>query len=662
MFVPQRVDQLAASAGIQGHRTVGRQGIGGSRVIQHWELSGGENQARTTLTGGQVDVFTMAAHLEIPDKGIENFVDLGLLNNPNLRLLVQASWVPFDATAPEQRIRDNSERDATDLAVLQTATDTWRGKLEAQVDDLNNRRRGQSVFIVPVGDAVNTLRRRVKAGEFPGVTKQADLFRDPIGHGLGQVQALAAYCNFAAIYGRSPVGLKLNEPGVTDDQTCDPPAHRLGRGVKVRSFRGQAIGTVMRDLSMNRRELFRGLAALACASAVRCRCAGGRPPRILLRSSWQTVNIGDIGHTPGVIRLLGEYLPEAEVTLWPSNVGDGVEEMLRRNFPKLRFAISPERGDARPSRSRDFLLHGSGASFVAQKHVARWRAETGKPYGIYGITLSSRGRPRPASSSTARGSSSSATRFRSSFARDQGLTCPVMEFGPDGAFGVNLRNDAAATAFLRASGLEDGDFLCVIPRLRYTPYWLIRHKPMTAEDHRKDARNEAMKEHDHAPLRAAIIAVARTTAMKVLVCPEDESQVAIGKAMLVDPLPDDVKAKVVWRDHYWLTDEALSTYVRSAGLFGLEMHSPIMCVANGVPAIVCRFQEQTSKGIMWRDIGLGDWLFDLDVDKDRNTITSAVLAIANDPAAARAKAEKAREFVHQRQRETMGVLRKELER
>ena len=27
-------------------------------------------------------------------------------------------------------------------------------------------------------------------------------------------------------------------------------------------------------------------------------------PRILLRSSWQTVNIGDIAHTPGVIALL----------------------------------------------------------------------------------------------------------------------------------------------------------------------------------------------------------------------------------------------------------------------------------------------------------------------------------------------------------------------
>ena len=31
--------------------------------------------------------------------------------------------------------------------------------------------------------------------------------------------------------------------------------------------------------------------------------AAGRAPRILLRSSWQSVNIGDIGHTPGALSL-----------------------------------------------------------------------------------------------------------------------------------------------------------------------------------------------------------------------------------------------------------------------------------------------------------------------------------------------------------------------
>ena len=63
---------------------------------------------------------------------------------------------------------------------------------------------------------------------------------------------------------------------------------------------------------------------------------------------------------------------------------------------------------------------------------------------------------------------------------------------------------------------------------------------------------------------------------------------AVGKELLIDTLPDDVKPKVVWRPNYWLTGEALSTYVRSAGLFGNEMHSPIMCNGTGITAIVCR--------------------------------------------------------------------------
>ena len=122
-----------------------------------------------------------------------------------------------------------------------------------------------------------------------------------------------------------------------------------------------------------------------------------------------------------------------------------------------------------------------------------------------------------------------------------------------------------------------------------------------------------------------------------------------------------VKAKVVWRPNYWLTGEALSTYVRSAGLFGAEMHSPIMCIGNGIPAIVCRWAEQTSKGLMWRDIGLGDWLFDLDSEDDRKRVVPAVLSMAKDLQGANAKAEQARRFVEQRQQETMAVLKKQLE-
>jgi hypothetical protein len=54
-----------------------------------------------------------------------------------------------------------------------------------------------------------------------------------------------------------------------------------------------------------------------------------------------------------------------------------------------------------------------------------------------------------------------------------------MEFGPDGAFATDLREDARPLAFLEKHGLEEGKFLCCIPRLRYTPYWTIHGKEMT---------------------------------------------------------------------------------------------------------------------------------------------------------------------------------------
>ncbi len=393
---------------------------------------------------------------------------------------------------------------------------------------------------------------------------------------------------------------------------------------------------------------------------------GKSPSRILLRSSWQTVNIGDIAHTPGVLALLEQYLPDAEICLWPSRVDNGVAEMLTKRFPKLRIIQGAE-ALRQAFNDCDFLLHGSGPSLVAERDVIRWSHETQKPYGIYGITL-----PVTASSATQPTSNEAFAKtidvlsqaefafFRDSvslrLAKERGCTCPVMEFGPDGAFATDLRDDDRAEAFLKQQGLEAGKFLCCIPRLRYTPYWLIPEKKASV-DEVKQARNEALKEHDHAPLRQAIIDVVRQTTMKVLICPEDRTQMAVGKELLYDPLPADVKEQTAWRPNYWLTGEAISTYVRSAGLFGNEMHSPIMCIGNGIPAIVCRWEEQTSKGMMWRDIGLADWLFDFDNEDDVGRLPAAVLALAKDPIAAKAKAMEAQHFVQQRQRATMEVLK-----
>ncbi len=419
---------------------------------------------------------------------------------------------------------------------------------------------------------------------------------------------------------------------------------------------------------MTRRQFLHSSLAVTLAASVRA-AVPARLPRILLRSSWQVVNIGDIAHSPGVLALIERHIPGAETILWASgNLSPEVAAMEQRRFPQLRIVKGTLDAQGKASNAdlvdavagTDFLLHGSGPSLVAARDVAAFATHTGKPFGVYSITHGS---------FLSGNDKDTLSRARFVFFRDsvsleraraEGVTWPIMEFGPDGAFAFDLRDEDRAVAFLRDRGLEEGRFLCCIPRLRYTPYWLIHGTSMTTEQRRRAARNDAMADWDHAPLREAITAVVRETPMKVLVCPEDGSQMAVGKEWILDRLPADVRAKTVWREEFWLPDEALSTYLRSAGLFGLEMHSPILCVGNGVPAIVCRFEEQTSKGIMWRDIGLGDWLFDLDREEGRAGVVAAVLDMARASIAARAKAADGRAFVKRRQHETMEVLRKHL--
>jgi polysaccharide pyruvyl transferase WcaK-like protein len=422
---------------------------------------------------------------------------------------------------------------------------------------------------------------------------------------------------------------------------------------------------------MNRRQFIVSSLAAAMVPAVKVfgqplPAEAKRRPRILLRSSWQIVNIGDIAHTPGVLALIEKHIPEAEVRLWASgDLSAEVAAMEHKRFPKLEIVKGgiDSRGNASTAdlaaalKWTDFLLHGSGPSLVAQKDVEAFVSHVGKPFGVFGITRGAGANDKHILDQAR------FVFFRDSVslqqAKSDGINSPIMEFGPDGAFACDLRDDARAADFLKANDLQDGEYLCCLSRLRYTPYWTIPSKKQPL-DPQRHARNEAMKEQDHRALRDAIIAVTRETSLKVLLCPEDMTQMAVGKEMFWDKLPADVRRRVVWRENYWLTDEALSTYVRSAGLFGSEMHSPIMAVGNGIPAIVCRFQEQTSKGFMWRDIGLGDWLFDLDNPSDHQRIQPAVLEMATDPETARAKAAEARAFVQQRQRHMCEVLRTEL--
>lgn len=435
-----------------------------------------------------------------------------------------------------------------------------------------------------------------------------------------------------------------------------------------------------------RRDFIRALAGASlaplAANQFLAHASGMRPRHILLRSSWQTVNIGDIGHTPGMLALLRTYLPETQVTLWPTSVDRGVDKMLLAEFPKLRIAEGRVGKDGKPTtpelasawKGADLLVHGSGSGLVARDHVAAWRKATGKPYGFYGVSslhytepgeledlrrLMTGGRLKITGLTREVLDGAAFVFFRDTIslahAKAEGIQCPNMDFGPDATFAINLRDDATAGSYLKAAGLEEGKYLCAIPRLRYTPYHKILGKKATAEDLRRDKINEEYREKDHAKLREAIVAFVRTTGLKVLACPEMTYQIEVAKADLIDKLPEDVKKNVVWRETYWNADEAASVYARALAVASCEMHSPIIAATTGTPALYLRTPTDTCKGQMWRDIGLNEWFFELNSCQGE-AIAKAVLAIAADPAAARAKMKAAMEFVRTRQAKTMAVV------
>ena len=75
------------------------------------------------------------------------------------------------------------------------------------------------------------------------------------------------------------------------------------------------------------------ISALTAALGGSVFAADGMPKTILLQSAWDTVNIGDIGHTPGTLRILEQHLPEVHVILWASKLDDRIRAMIQRRFP-----------------------------------------------------------------------------------------------------------------------------------------------------------------------------------------------------------------------------------------------------------------------------------------------------------------------------------------
>jgi hypothetical protein len=255
-WVARMLADLAEKAGIKNHRVAGISGIGGSRVIQHWDVTVDKNAAKKALAAGEVDCLTLSP-IWLPDEGIENFARFAVEHNPNIRITVQEFWLPNDTFNPVYPLETRKivDHNAATIPELKKQNDLYRDSIESHIRDLNQRLntllplplgggRGEGpvspkngrndgqrpvprVLVVPVGEATVALREKIIARQAAPLKVQWSLFTDNWGHPSPPLKVLAAYCHFAVIYRQKPVGLPMPEEFEKNQQYATPALNRL---------------------------------------------------------------------------------------------------------------------------------------------------------------------------------------------------------------------------------------------------------------------------------------------------------------------------------------------------------------------------------------------------------------------------------------------------
>lgn len=371
---------------------------------------------------------------------------------------------------------------------------------------------------------------------------------------------------------------------------------------------------------------------------------------ILLRTGWDTINIGDIGHTPGTLRVLEQHLPNVRVVAWIHQLNAKIRAMLERRFPDVSIVEGDLDSDAEPTtpnlaqalESADLVVHNSSMSL--DRKMMQAARKRGIPYGMFGQSYF----PDVAANQELLALLSQASFV---FCRETltlrtlqqaNVASPVLAFNPDGCFGIDVRDDTAAETFLAEHGLEDRRFVTIQLRTN------TQKHPGT--DSRLNPANPSLAQKADDERRATILRELITgwverTGFKVLIAPEVEKEIAHNKRLLMDPLPERVREHVVVREQFWNVDEAASVFARARAVVCHEPHSCIIAMANGTPVLHTYSPFHSPKYHMFADIGIPEWLLPID-ELPASHLLDALLHIHTDHEGARAKVRQAMGEVH----------------
>jgi polysaccharide pyruvyl transferase WcaK-like protein len=358
------------------------------------------------------------------------------------------------------------------------------------------------------------------------------------------------------------------------------------------------------------------------------------------------------------LRLARTCWPEARVVLWPlCDIRYSVASMLHAASPEVEVLYGVLRPDGRLDLSVEaafeeaaIFVHASGGALMSARELVVWRGMD-KPYAIWGVSMN---KFDERDQELTAGAALCGLRDTDSLRRVHEGGVRQARFFPDTAFAFDLRDDRGANDYLAEVGLEPG-FLVVIPRLRYTPYERMRPVRWSAERRgRVRDTNARCRTKDLAKLSRVISRWVEGSHRQVLLAPEMTYQISLCEELYAG-LDERARSRTVVRDRFWLPDEAASVFHQAGAVLSMELHSPILALGAGTPAIHIRQPQDTCKGQMWRDIGLGDWIFEVDATS-ADEWADVVLAAVGDPAGSAERVQQAMDSVRTHHAEGLAAL------
>ena len=356
-------------------------------------------------------------------------------------------------------------------------------------------------------------------------------------------------------------------------------------------------------------------------------------------------NIGTTAHCPGTLAVLKKYLPqEVKFTVWAdAPLAPELAKLMRSRFPDVEIVHgdlynSPSPTLLSAADNADLFLVSSGAGIAAPvlKSLEQFKSRTGKAAGAYGIGCTP--------SVLARLDQMEFAWLRDPLSAEaaQNSRCPIKGFAPDAVFDFDAADEIGAAEFMKKHQLIPGKFICCIPGQRHTPRWQFFDIPAN-EEH--IAVNRQFVEHDNAPLRKIIELAVSKYHLKVLICPEQITEIDLIRPVIFDQLPPEIKKECVPMDEFWSPDLALGVYRASCGVFGVEMHSQVMAVGSGVPGVLLRHPQFGTKSEMWKTIGLEDWLIHTELPDYCDRAVQTIDRILRTPEESTQKLRQARSII-----------------